>query len=54
MGLDGNPLFLKCPITWVFRNAQGSLKISKPGPKPRHTVEITCKSVWYTNLELVS
>ena len=54
MGLDGNPLFLRCPITWVFKNTQGSLNVSKSGLEPRHTLEITCMSVWQTNLELVS
>ena len=46
MGLVGNPFFLKCPITWVFRNTQGSLNISESGSEPRHTLEITCMSVW--------
>ena len=37
LGLDGNHLFLRCPITLLFRNPQGLLNLSKPGLEPRHT-----------------
>ena len=38
LGLDGNPLFLRCPINLLFRNPQGLLNLSKSGSEPRHTL----------------
>ena len=54
MGLDGNPLFYKVSHHLGVRNAQGLLNVSKSGPEPRHTLEITYMSVWKTDMELVS
>ena len=44
LGLEGNPLFLWCLITLVFRSPHGLLDLSKPGLEPKHTLEIIC--VW--------
>ena len=41
LGLSGNPLFPRCPITLVFKDPQGLLNLGKGGSEPRHILEIT-------------